>query len=438
LVFPAGFCYITLSHLPLFTALDPTTLRKFWGIKLGNLTINMQRAGVAAQDSALPSSTFSAAATENSEAISLIKNKSAKPKVYTLALTLLTLLGVAAVWNGNQIYGPEMYATNGMVPAAEAFSTAQNYAVFDLNLNIRRMKDETIARLPKTPDVIILGASHWQEAHADLLPQYSFYNAHVHRDYWEDLLGVTEMLVSHNRLPKKMIISIRDMQFTPIAARKDFLWEPGIPYYRAMADRLGLEKESYWSSLPYNRIKGLFSLSILFDNFTRWYNAKERPHASSQRHFETLDTLLPDGSIVWSNKHIHLFTQERARKEAIALADSRVNTPPKIDPEGVVAFEKLLDYLKAKGVSVYLINPPFNPIYYDRMQGTPYAEGLAKVEALMQRLATDHRLPLLGSFDPHKVGCESSMYIDAEHSNALCLKKLLDQFALADGQRAGN
>jgi hypothetical protein len=299
------------------------------------------------------------------------------------------------------------------------------------------LKEETIARLPKTPDVVILGASHWQEAHADLLPDQNFFNAHVHRDYWEDLLGVTEILVSHNRLPKKMIISIRDMQFTPIADRKDFLWEPGIPYYRAMADRLGIEKESYWQSLPFNRMRALFSLSMLFDNFTRWYNSDEHPHASAERQFETLDTLLPDGSIVWSSKHKRLFTQERARKEAISLAESRVNSPPKIDPQGVAAFEKLLDFLKAQGVTVYLINPPFNPIYYERIQGTPYAEGLAKIVSLMKKLSTDHNLPLLGSFNPHIVGCESSMYIDAEHSNAKCLKKLLDQFAALDRVKGG-
>jgi hypothetical protein len=363
--------------------------------------------------------------------------KGFKTSLYALALMMLTVAGVGGVWNGNQIYGPEMYATNGMVPAAEAFAVGNNYAVFDLNLNIRRLKEETIMRLPKTPDVAILGASHWQEAHAGLLPDYNFFNAHVHRDYWEDLLGVTEMLVSQNRLPKKLIISIRDMQFTPLADRKDFLWEPGIPYYRAMADRLGIEKQDYWKSLPFNRMRALFSLSMLFDNFTRWYNAEEHPHASAERQFEALDTLLPDGSIVWSTKHMHLFTQERARKEAISLAESRINSPPKIDPQGVAAFEKLLDFLKAQGVSVYLINPPFNPIYYERIQGTPYAEGLAKIEALMKKLSTDRNLPLIGGFNPHSVGCEASMYIDAEHSNAKCLKKLLDQFAALDRAKGG-
>jgi hypothetical protein len=355
-----------------------------------------------------------------------------KPKLYALAFLAFTLAGVAGVWNGNQIYGPEMYGQDGMVPAAEAFSHGENYAVFDLNLNIRHLKDETFARMTKTPDMVIMGASHWQEAHADLLPQYNMYNAHVHRDYWEDLLGVAEIMVSHNRLPKKMIISIRDLQFTPLAERKDFLWEPGIPYYRDMAERLGIEKESYVSSLPYNRVRAMLSISMLFDNFTRWYNADERPHATSDYQSDALDTLLPDGSIVWSKKHLAIFTQERARSEALKLADQRLNFQPKIDPKGILAFDRLLDYLEEQGVKVYLINPPYNPIFYDRIQGSIYADSLVKFEGLMHKFSKDHDMPLLGSFNPHKVGCESAMYIDAEHSNPTCLKKLLDQFATAD------
>jgi hypothetical protein len=355
-----------------------------------------------------------------------------KPKLYALAFLAFTLAGVAGVWNGNQIYGPEMYGRDGMVPAAAAFEKGQNYAVFDLNLNIRHLKDETIARLTKTPDVVIMGASHWQEAHADLLPQYNMFNAHVHRDYWEDLLGVAEILVRHNRLPKKLIISVRDLQFTPIADRKDFLWEPGIPYYRDMADRLGIEKESYVSSLPYNRVRAMLSISMLFDNFTRWYNADDRPHATDDYRSNSLDTLLPDGSITWSKKHLDIFTQERARTEALKSAEERINTRPAIDPVGVAAFEHLLDYLKQQGVQVYLINPPYNPIFYDRIQGSPYQEHLVKFEELMTKFSNDRGLPLLGSLNPHKVGCVSTMYIDADHSNPACLKMLLDQFAVLD------
>ena len=95
---------------------------------------------------------------------------------YVVLSLLLTAVGLGAVVKGNQTYGSEMYDPQGMVPAAEAAADDLNYAVFDLNLNIRHLRDETVARMSKTPDVVLLGASHWQEAHAGLVTAGSMYN----------------------------------------------------------------------------------------------------------------------------------------------------------------------------------------------------------------------------------------------------------------------
>jgi hypothetical protein len=357
---------------------------------------------------------------------------------YALAFVAATLAGMTAIVFANKSFAPEMYGTGGMVPAAEAHAKQLNYSVFDLNLNIRALRDEQLKRMTKTPDVIILGASHWQEAHKDLLKGYDFYNAHIHRDYWEDPLGMVELLVRNNRLPKKLIISIRDNQFTPVEARKDFLWEPGIPAYRAMTERLGIETESYTKTLPYDRARALLSLPMLFDNITRWYNAGEHPSASPDKHFETLDALLPDGSIVWSNKHMNLFTPERTQREVKSFVERRKDSPPLVAPEGVAAFESLLTFLKKQGVSVYLTHPPFNPMFYDAVQGTPYAEGLKNIEDITLGFAKDFNLPIFGSFNPHQMGCTSEMYIDAEHANEKCLQKVFDQFVALDKKQDGN
>jgi hypothetical protein len=358
-------------------------------------------------------------------------------KRYALAFLVTTVFGMGALCVGNKSFAPEMYGDGGMAPAAAAHAHNMNYAVFDLNLNIRALREEQLKRMTKTPDVIILGASHWQEAHKDLIKGQEFFNAHIHRDYWEDPLGMVELLVRYNRLPKKLIISIRDNQFKPVDARQDFLWEPGIPAYREMSEKLNLHTESYIKTLPYDRARALLSLPMFFENFTRWYNASEHPGASDKKHFETMDTLLPDGSIVWSNHKMQLFTPERTLSESLAFVEKRKNDPPKVDPQGVLAFNKLLTFLKDQGVSVYLVNPPFNPIFYDRVQGTPYAEGLKQIETLVQKIATDHNLPLFGSFNPHKLGCTAEMYIDAEHSNATCLQKVFDQFTAIDKARSG-
>jgi hypothetical protein len=348
---------------------------------------------------------------------------------YSFLCLVLILAGMAGVWWGNKAYGPEMYADNGLLPAVEAFEKGQNYTVFDLNLNIRKLHELQVSRMTKTPDVVIIGASHWQEAHSDLLKGMTLYNSHIHRDFWEDLLGAPYIFAANNRLPKRMIISIRDNQFRPISTRPDFLWEPGIANYRLMADKIGVEKENYWTTFPYQRIRQLFSISMLFDNLTRWHNADVRPHSTTAVRTKTLDTLMPDGSIMWSDAHLAFFSQERMKKEALALAEMRRNDPPQVEQRGVDSFEKLLEYLKSQGTTVYLAQPPFNPVYYDNLQGSTYFEGLQKVDALTREIAARHGLKMIGGFNPHKVGCTPDMYIDAEHSNPTCLQKIFDEFA---------
>ncbi len=355
---------------------------------------------------------------------------------YGLAFGAAFVASMAGIYYGNQVYGPEMYGQNGMAPAAEAHAANKNYAVFDLNLNVRALREEQLKRMTQTPELIILGASQWQEGHKELLKGMDVYNAHIHRDYWEDPLGMVELLVRYNKLPKKLIIAIRDKQFTPVDARKDWLWEPGIPAYRAMTQRLGIEPESYWKTAPYHRLQALISLPMLFENFTRWYNAAEHPGPTTATQLENMDLIMPDGSIEWSKfKRNNVFTPQRTANEVDALVKANLSSPLLIDPQGVAAYEALFTFLKKQGVQVYLTNPPYNPAFYDRIVGTSYAEGVGRVEALTQKFSTEYGFPIFGNFNPHKVGCTSDMYIDAEHSSPQCLQKVFDQFLALDGVR---
>ncbi|NJM28773.1 MAG: hypothetical protein HC855_00325 [Rhizobiales bacterium] len=357
---------------------------------------------------------------------------SGRPGRYALLCAAFAIAGIASVFTANRMFALEMYDEKGMAPAVAAFAEGKNYAVFDLNLNIRKLRDKQIAQMKDTPDVVIFGASHWQEAHSGLVRHKKMYNSHIHRDYWEDLLAVPEMWVRNGKLPKQVIISIRDNQFVPVGMRNDFLWEPGIPYYRQMAERLGLPVRDFFKTLPWQRMRERTSLAMLFSNVTRWYNAEAKPQATKETKLDKLDILLPDGSIIWSREHMALFTRERTIQSSREFADQKRNSPPVVDEAGVAQFEKLLAFYKSKGVEVYLAHPPFNPDFYDSLAGSPYAEGLRKIEALTKDIASRHGLKIIGSFNPHDVGCTAEMYIDAEHANDQCLGKIFAQFEEMD------
>ncbi len=342
---------------------------------------------------------------------------------------LVAAAGLSAIAATNRMYAPEMYRPGYMAGVAETLAAGENYAVFDLNINIRKLREEQLKRLADKPSIIVLGASQWQEAGEDLLPGRGYLNAHVHRDYYEDVLGMVELLVRNDKLPRDLVITLRDRIFTPVESRKDFLWLPGIPYFQAMAKRLSLPQHAVWDTYPLQRPRELLSLPMLFTNATRWHNAADWPYPTAATGHTALDLLKPDGSIRWSDAHQASFTQERARKLALEHAAGARNNPPTIDPRAVEAIDTLLSYLSLRGVKVHLAHPPFNPIYFDAVKNTPYMEGLRRVEAVTRELATKYKTGLVGGFDPSDLGCTAEMFIDAEHSQAPCLARLLADVA---------
>ncbi len=355
-----------------------------------------------------------------------------RPLPHLLLLLTFSILGLGLIWLGNARLAPLLFDRTAVEEVAATLADGSNYATYDLNIESRALRRAHIANLEETPDVAVLGASHWQEAHSFLVPTKYFYNAHVHRDYYEDVLSVTEMFVSSDRLPKQMIITIRDNFFTPVADRTDFLWMPTIPDYRKMADRLGLQAHPWVETIPWPQIRESLSLAILEANVKRWANAPVQPHVTSAVKLDTLDILLSDGSIKWSREHDALFTAEYARSKALAFAEQRRDDPPRIDPYGVVAVDRLLAFLKEQNVEVFLAHPPFNPIFYDAVRGSAYAEGLQEIEALTRDFADKHGLQIIGSFNPHDLGCGADLYIDAEHSNPECLQRVLNQYVELD------
>ncbi len=349
------------------------------------------------------------------------------PWLYSALSGFLLIVFLAAVMAANYFITPLIYVWNDKTEVAETFVAGKDFAVFDLNVDIRGIRRAHISRLTDTPEVIVLGASHWQEAPADLFPGKSYYNAHVHRDYYEDLLAAVEVLIENDRLPDTLIMSIRDHTFLPIDLRTDSLWLNFVPDYRAMARRLDIPSHPWRETLPVDSWLDLSSLAALRSKVIEWVQAPQKPGPTQANLLDTLDILRRDGSIRWSRQHQALFTPERTREEALLAADHKIAQGIEIGDAAVEAVDRLLALLKEKGVRVVLVHPPFNPSFYDAVAGSEYANGLQRVAAETARLAAAHGAIVVGSFDPADAGCRESMYIDSEHSNSECLKLVVDQ-----------
>lgn len=348
------------------------------------------------------------------------------PGSYLFLLIATIIIGTVTIRSMNTALAPMLYDDTHILSTAPEMHDGQNYATYDLNIETRLLRREHLRNLDAMPDLVVMGASHWQEAHESLMPNINYYNAHVHRDYYEDIVTVVHWLVKYERLPEKLIISIRDSQFLNPYDRTDFLWVPILNDYRAeAAPYFGIKPHSMYENGLTPQLRQALSLEILTDNVRRYMASDQLPHLTPHTTHATLDILRHDGSIFWSDKHRRGFTEARTIAESLALADGKRNNPPVMDPEGVAAVDRVLEYLRDRDVDVYLAHPPFNPLVWEQLQGTPYMDGLKDIENLVQGFADKYGFKTIGSFNPHKVGCTMDMYIDGEHSSPDCLGRIL-------------
>ncbi len=347
-----------------------------------------------------------------------------------LLLTVLTVVLVGIAY-GNYKLMPYIYQKDAVAEIARTLHSGQNYALYDLNFDIRGVRREQFRLMMRTPEVIISGASHWQEAHAGLMPGVDFFNAHVHRDYYHDPMALVELLVRHGRLPNTLVIAVRDATFTAPADRKDNLWVPFTPESRSMEERLGLPDRPWIDDFVMQTVLDRFSLLSLMSTAHMQLKSEEVPGPTTAESSRYMDIFMADGSIRWSEEHEAVFTPEYVRERALEHAHQSMADPPEINVVAVDAFRQTLELLRDRGVAVVLAHPPYNPTYYDEIAGSSYETRLAEVEALTRKLAEVTGASVIGSFDPSRVGCTADMYIDSEHSRPVCLQKLLAQVSVS-------
>jgi hypothetical protein len=345
---------------------------------------------------------------------------------YLLVIAAIVAALLIALAGANYALNPYLYSPGYTADVAAAFERGSNFAVFDLHFDMRALRREHIARMQLTPEVVVLGGDEWREAHAGFMPHVRFYNAHVHRDYAEDILAVAELLVRHERLPRTMIIGIRDRTFSPPASRTDWWWQLFLPEYRAMANRLGAEPVRWSETLSTGHLRELVSFKLFRTYFQRWLAADIMPGPTRESALDAMDLLLPDGSVRWSRQHQGRFTPEFAMADVAQAARQRKNDLLPVDNRAVEALDRLIGFLRGQGVRVVLAHPPLHPALYEKLAGTPYRDNLPYIVAVTQNLAEKHGLNVIGSFDPSDVGCTAPMFIDREHANADCLRQIID------------
>lgn len=328
------------------------------------------------------------------------------------------MAGLISVIVGNYRLDPFTYNRAALADMSAFLAADMNYALIDPNIDLRALRREHVRQMRTTPDVVVYGGSRWQEASAALLPGRKLFNAFVHNDSYEDLLAITELLRANDRLPKTLVLSVRFVAFQSTE------WKEWAPEYRSMARLLGLQDPGWFNTFAFDKWMNLLSLDGAMQKWAVYRRAPKASGPVAALSDPTRDIIGAEGALYFSEEHDRLDTVESAYKSASTNAALQRNLALPVEAAKVDGLERLLVYLKGRGVRVILAETPFHPYYYQGISDYPRGAYLRRLVREVNRVGEKLNIESVGNHDPRIVGCGEAEFRDAHHPKSSCLGKI--------------
>ncbi len=369
-------------------------------------------------------------------------------KRFLAALVAVVGAGVLLIAGANYFLDPLHFSASGKRQVAAVLLSGKNYAVFDANMDFRGLRRGAIAQMTKTPEVIVFGGSRFELATPDLFPGRTFYNGFVHNDMFEDLVAFSGLLYEHERLPKNLVLTVRYKTFLPIdpVLRETDEFKLFWSEYRSMADRLGIEKESWLDVVPLDYWSHLLSVDNIVRHVSYRLDGKRQGPVDAAT-MDDMDVIHADGSMAFSKEHSASFrtillsrgvtnmfssadTIDQDSEQRAARMSKRAAWP--VDPKRLEGLGVLLAFLRKEGTHVTIAITPFHPAYWKGSMGSAYGNSLLSMEERVRAIAANQGATVVGSLDPDRVGCRASDMRDFIHPDEVCLKKVFKDIPVGD------
>jgi hypothetical protein len=147
---------------------------------------------------------------------------------------------------------------------------------------------------------------------------------------------------------------------------------------------------------------------------------------ADQKEALTTEAKMPDGTIWYASDLRH---QDDAAALASALAQAGtflyMEGYTQLDTSQCALFEQFVSCMQAKGVRVIFLLTPYHPFLYEYEQiyNTDQHAGFFEVEPYLRQYAAAHDIPVVGSYDPERVGLTESDFYDGLHVKESAIAK---------------
>lgn len=315
------------------------------------------------------------------------------------------------------------------------------------NLDERELKYKYICRMPDDVECVIMGGSIVMCVTKADTGEEKFVNLGNSGGVLGDVLAYLCAMKSHGKQKhiRRIILGPSEHWFNKRAMNEVYYrHKPMIPCANYMIDAIN-GKDTADREIPEPDFSAdmfdifmknpLFSLSYFQENIryiagsfltrTDIRNQQADNIEDNSRHDGYY--YMPDGSLIYSKKKILQNENDVIREAGEHLTDSKALSAytGHIDQEYRRTFEKLIEYLLARGITVDILLIPRAPALWDKLVTEKYMF-FPELEEYLRKIAEKYSLRVTGSYNPHKVGIVNADFYDARHVRRECISKYFD------------
>tara|TARA_B100001057_G_C22839271_1_gene946429 strand:+ start:277 stop:2301 length:2025 start_codon:yes stop_codon:yes gene_type:complete len=288
---------------------------------------------------------------------------------------------------------------------------SENEFVYYEDMNDRKFIEGRLMYNLESVDIVVVGSSRVMQINSETFNQ-PIYNLSMSGSSIEDNIAISLEAVAKIN-PRSLYISADPWLYNKNYRSK--LFRESNKLYKYWLNRI---KNDYEIIPYYSDMKNIYYLNPL-SNFIVNLRNKIFPVKQSISH--------NGDSEIYSKKahdgyHIYNLDSENTINNEFFLHQHLLMRNFKFNLNSEKILDELISYLKKNNIKTSLILSPYHPDLYKMM--TEDSKVLIEIESQYNKIAKKNNIEIVGSYNPHIVGCKKNEFYDGAHPRSECISKI--------------
>lgn len=308
----------------------------------------------------------------------------------------------------------------------------------------RKMKYALVQMIPDV-DILFFGSSRALTISQKMMGKKTAFTAGMTSSGIEDFMAIWDAYATRHRMPKEVVFFV---DHNMLERSEAIFWTSNASSYLHYANELAHKNERLVNWNKENKTKAfiatakfkLFQFSDLLSRGVLTRSIKEIIGRAPSRNETGVNSVndpeissrgwcwFPDGGLLYGATQRNVSEEELLRENRPERFLKTFQVTP--SAEYIEVFRAFVQDLRAKGIKVKLILPPFqtNVVEY-YLERADFKEFYSAYRESINKLDADS---VCDALDPRRAGCERYEFMDGTHMKPTCVKKLLRFCGITD------